>query len=86
MSTRLADGMRRGALARPDGDVDKKFLAIDWFAYAGLPVEEARRRFQIPEKSDKALAAGSAGPWHPDGISEFQRNAGDAEYQRRISS
>ncbi|MCZ7537485.1 MAG: hypothetical protein M5T61_17305 [Acidimicrobiia bacterium] len=37
MSSRLADGLRRGALARPDGDVDKKFLAIDWFAYADLP-------------------------------------------------
>lgn len=86
MSTRLADGMRRGALARPDGDVDKKFLAIDWFTYAELPVQEVRQRFQIPDKSDKALAAGSVGPWHPDGISSFQRNAGDPAYQARIGS
>ena len=84
MATRLADGLRRGALARPDGDVDKKFLAIDWFAYADLPVEEVRQRFQIPDKSDKALAAGSVGPWHPDGISAFQRNAGDPTFQARI--
>jgi hypothetical protein len=85
MATRLADGLRRGALARPDGDVDKKFLAIDWFAYAELPVEEVRQRFRIPEKSERALAAGSVGLWHPDGISEFQRNAGDKTYQARIA-
>ncbi len=77
MGTRLADAMRRGALARPDGEVDKNFLAIDWFEYADLPVDEVRQRFRIPEKGDKAVAAGSVGPWHPEGISEFQRAAGD---------
>jgi hypothetical protein len=86
MGTRLADAMRRGALARPDGDVDKNFLAIDWFAYADMPVDEVRRRFQIPAKSDKALAVGSVGPWHPDGISAFQRAAGDPAYQARITA
>ena len=85
MATRLADALRRGALARPDGEVDKNFLAIDWFGYAELPVDEVRTRFQIPPKSDKALAAGSVGPWHPDGISEYQRNAGDPTHQARIS-
>ena len=50
-----------------------------------LPVEEVRQRFQIPDESDKAVAAGSVGRWHPDGISTFQRNAGDAAYQARIS-
>lgn len=85
MSTRLADAMRRGALARPDGDVDKNFLAVDWFDYADRPVEDVRRRFQVPEKSDKAVDAGSVGPWHPDGISEFQRAAGDPLLQARIS-
>lgn len=84
MAHRLADAMRRGALARPDGDVDKNFLAVDWFAYADLSVDEVRHRFQIPAKSERALAAGSVGPWHPDGISEFQRNAGDRTYQTRI--
>lgn len=85
MGTRLADAMRRGALARPDGDVDKNFLALDWFAYADLPVDEVRARFQLPDKTDKARSAGSVGPWHPDGISDFQRTAGDAAHQRRIS-
>lgn len=84
MATRLADAMRRGALARPDGEVDKNFLAIDWFAYADVPVDEVRGRFQIPDKSDRALAAGSVGPWHAAGISEFQRDAGDRRYQARI--
>ncbi|MBY5162384.1 hypothetical protein [Salsipaludibacter albus] len=85
MATRLADAMRRGALARPDGDVAKAFLAVDWFDYADLPLEEVRRRFGIPDKSDGALAAGSVGPWHPDGISAFQRDAGDPILQARIA-
>lgn len=86
MGTRLADAMRRGALARPDGDVDKNFLALDWFAYAHLPLDEVRQRFQIHSKSDKARAAGSVGPWHSDGISPFQLNAGDATCQSRIGA
>ncbi len=85
MGTRLADAMRRGALARPDGEVDKNFLAIDWFRYADLAVDDVRNRFQIQKKSDEALAAGSVGPWHNEGISEFQRHAGDPAFQARIS-
>jgi hypothetical protein len=78
MATRLADAMRRGALSRPDGDTPKAFLAIDWFDYVDMPVEEVRRRFQIPAKSQKAIDAGSLGPWDPGGISEFQKAAGEA--------
>lgn len=78
MATRLADAMRRGALARPDGDTPKAFLAIDWFDYVDLPVEEVQRRFQVPPKSRKAIDAGSVGPWEPGGISEFQKAAGAA--------
>ena len=78
MAIRLADALRRGALARPDGDTPKAFLAIDWFAYAGLPIEEVRERFSIPPKSDRAVAAGSVRPWDPNGISEFQLAAGQA--------
>lgn len=78
MTTRLSDAMRRGALARPDGDTPKAFLTIDWFAYAEMSVEEVRERFQIPSKSERAIAAGSVGPWDPGGISEFQLAAGRA--------
>ncbi len=78
MATRLADAMRRGALARPDGKTPKAFLTIDWFEYVDLPVEEVQRRFQIPPKSQKAIDAGSVGPWDPGGISEFQMAAGAA--------
>lgn len=78
MATRLADAMRRGALARPDGDTPKSFLTIDWFDYVDLSVEEVRRRFQIPPKSQRAIDAGSVGPWDPGGISEFQLAAGEA--------
>lgn len=77
MATRLADAMRRGALAHPDGDTPKAFLTIDWFAYADVPVEEVRERFQIPPKSPKAVEAGSVGPWEPGGISEFQKAAAE---------
>lgn len=72
MATRLADAMRRGAMARPDGTVAKSFLAVDWFEYAELPVQEVRRRFQIPPKSDKAIAAGSVGTWDLAGFSAYQ--------------
>ena len=39
---------------------------------------EVQRRFQIPAKSQKAIDAGSVGPWDPGGISEFQKAAGEA--------
>jgi hypothetical protein len=73
MATRLADAMRRGALARPDGDAAKDLLGLDWFSYAYLPVEEVRERFQIPPKSAGAIAAGSVGTWDEAGFSAYQR-------------
>jgi hypothetical protein len=72
MAVRVADAMRRGALCR--GSVD--FLRTDWFDLAALSVDEARERFEVPPKSDGALAAGSVGPWEPGGISPFQLAAG----------
>jgi hypothetical protein len=72
MATRVADAMRRGALCR--GSID--FLRTDWFELADLSVQEARAHFGLPEKSPDAIAAGSAGPWEPGGISPFQVRAG----------
>jgi hypothetical protein len=73
VADRMADAMRRGALV--DGSVD--FLEVDWFELADLPVEEVRRHFGVVEKHDRALAAGSVGPWEPGGISAFQWHCGE---------
>jgi hypothetical protein len=70
MPVRVADAFRRGALCGKD------LLAIDWFDYADMQLEDARRELGIVEKSEKARAAGSVGPWEPGGISPFQLAAG----------
>ena len=72
VADRMADAMRRGALC--DGSID--FLEVDWFALADQPVDEVRRHFGVGEKHDRALAAGSVGPWEPGGISAFQWRCG----------
>ena len=79
MTVRIGDAMRRGALTHGEGDApDVDFMAVDWFAYAGLPLEEVRERFGVVPKSDAAVAAGSVGPWEPGGISEAQLAMGQA--------
>src|SRR5262249_15040183 len=75
VAERVGDAMRRGATCAGSND----FLAIDWFELADLPLEEARRRFGLGEKSERARAAGSVGPWEPGGISEFQSNCGEEQ-------
>jgi hypothetical protein len=72
MATRLADGMRRGALCH--GSVD--FLRTDWFTLADLPVEEARIHFGVVPKTLAAVKVGSVGPWQRGGISAFQERTG----------
>lgn len=80
VASRLADAMRRGALAsdrqRDDDSVD--FFRVDWFDLADRPVAEVRERFTLTPKSDRARRAGSVGPWEPGGISPFQVNSGRA--------
>ena len=56
------------------GSVD--YLALDYFSMADRPVDEIRREFGITPKSDKAIAAGSRGPFEPGGISDAQVEAG----------
>ena len=73
VAERVADAMRRGALVH--GSVD--FLEVDWFEFADQPVEDVRAHFGIVDKSDRALAAGSVGPWEPGGISAFQWRCGE---------
>jgi hypothetical protein len=74
MPARLADAMRRGAQCA--GSVD--YLAVDWFALAEMPVDDARRHFSVVGKSGHALAAGSIGPWESGGLSPYQARTGRA--------
>jgi hypothetical protein len=66
MPARLADAMYRGAVCNRD------LLDIDWFDYAEMPLDEARRLFNVVPKR----VTDSVGPWEPGGISEFQLAAG----------
>jgi hypothetical protein len=68
MAARLGDAMRRGALTTGSHD----FLDLDWFAVADRPVAVVRREIGLVPKDRSALAAGSASPWEPGGITEFQ--------------
>jgi hypothetical protein len=78
MALRVADAMRRGAWChdRVTGSDSIDFLRLDWFAIADLPVDEARDRFRLRDKSDDAVVAGSVGPWEQGGISPFQLRCG----------
>jgi hypothetical protein len=79
MAVRVADALRRGALCPGSND----FLAVDWFALADLPLEEARRRFGVPAKSPEAREHGSVTCWEPGGITPFQLEAGRALARER---
>jgi hypothetical protein len=68
MAARLADAMRRGALTQGSHD----FLDLDWFALADRPVAVVRTEIGLLPKDPAAVSAGSAGPWQPGGITEFQ--------------
>ncbi len=73
MTLRIGDALRRGALSHgPDGEPDVDFMQVDWFRFADQPLDEVRRRFAVGPKSANALAAGSASPWGPGGISPTQ--------------
>jgi hypothetical protein len=78
MADRLADAMRRGARCHDEvtGSDSVDFLALDWFSVAGSTCEELQARFNLPDKSEAAKAAGSVGPWGPRGISAFQLKSG----------
>ena len=83
MTQRIGDAMRRGALSHgPDGEPDVDFMQVDWFRFAGLPLDEAARRFGITAKSAKAVAAGTTSPWGPAGISPTQLAMGQRLAQR----
>ncbi|MFF0633113.1 hypothetical protein ACFYTS_11490 [Nocardia sp. NPDC004151] len=71
MATRLGDAMRRGALTRGSHD----FLDLDWFGLADRPITVVREEIGLVAKDGSAVAAGSAGPWQPGGITPYQLNS-----------
>jgi hypothetical protein len=71
MATRLGDAMRRGALTAGSHD----FLDVDWFTIADRPVGVVRTEIGLVPKDAAAIAAGSAGPWQPGGITDYQLTA-----------
>jgi hypothetical protein len=78
MAVRVADAMTRGAWCHDNatGADSIDFLRIDWLALADRPVDEVRDRFSLRPRSAGAVAAGSAAPWEPGGISPFQLSSG----------
>lgn len=74
MQVRLADAIRRGKRTSEMFGTD--LLAVDFHELAPLDLDDVRERLHIPVKSADAIAAGSVGPFHPDGISERQRASG----------
>ncbi|MFE3187809.1 hypothetical protein ACFXHA_02310 [Nocardia sp. NPDC059240] len=71
MAERLGDAMRRGALTQGSHD----FLDLDWFSLADRPITVVRNEIGLVSKADSAVAAGSAGPWQPGGITAYQLNS-----------
>ncbi|HEX5096265.1 MAG TPA: hypothetical protein VFX21_09635 [Acidimicrobiia bacterium] len=83
MPARLADAMRRGALCAAHAGNGVDFLDVDWFSYADRPIDEVRAEFGLVPKAERAIEAGSVGPWERGGISPYQYEtaraaAGDA--------
>ena len=71
MPIRLGDALLRGAMvANKFNGID--LLEVDWFQYADRPLEDVRAEFGLTPKAERAVAAGSVGPWEPGGISPYQ--------------
>ncbi|MEV0264678.1 hypothetical protein AB0I49_25515 [Streptomyces sp. NPDC050617] len=70
MAVRMEDAFRRGARIRTD------LLSVDWFALADQPLERVRADLGVPAKSPAAHGAGTAGPFEPGGIDDYQIRAG----------
>jgi hypothetical protein len=74
MDTRLADALRRGKLIAEQ--LGKDLFTVDYHALASRQVDDVRAELHVPPKSPDAVAAHSARLFDPDGISEYQREAG----------
>ena len=51
---------------------------VDYFEYKDMPIEEVRRQLNIVGKDEELE---SPGVWHPNGITEYQREHGNQKYQ-----
>jgi hypothetical protein len=71
MPHRIADAMRRGKVVCEHYGSD--LFDVDYHQLAGRPVVEVRELLGVPPKSHEAVAAGSAGLFDVDGMSENQR-------------
>jgi hypothetical protein len=74
MDVRLADALRRGKVIAEQ--LGKDLFTIDYHVLAPRQVDEVRVELHIPPKSPDAVAAGSVGLFDPEGMSEYQREAG----------
>ena len=76
MPERVADAIRRGRVCNRD-----VMYGIDYFQYKNMPIDDVRQHLGIAPK-DKGI--NSPGVWHPDGITSYQREHGNALYQPPI--
>ena len=73
MPERVADAIRRGRICNRD-----VMYGVDYFEYKDMPIEEVRRQLNIVGKDEELE---SPGVWHPNGITEYQREHGNQKYQ-----
>lgn len=76
MAVRLADAMYRGAKCAAAHEHGIDLLAIDWFEHAGRAIDDVRAELGVVPKSERAVDAGSVGPWQRGGITPYQYAAG----------
>jgi hypothetical protein len=81
MGIRLGDAMARGkriarSLAARRLGTEADLLSVDWFSHADEDLAAVRTRLGLPPKTDRAIAAGSIGPFQPGGISPYQARQG----------
>ncbi len=77
MPERVADAIRRGRVCNKD-----VMYGIDYFNYKDYPIETVREILNIVPKDNEIV---SPGVWHPEGITSYQRENGDPQYQPALS-
>lgn len=77
MPERIADAIRRGRICNKD-----VMYGIDYFDYKDVQIETVRKILNIVSKDNDI---NSPGVWHPEGITTFQRELGDVNYQPSLS-
>ncbi|MAR06045.1 MAG: hypothetical protein CL862_02950 [Cyanobium sp. NAT70] len=78
MPERVADAIRRGRVCNFD-----VMYGIDYFNYKDEHVDNVRKMLNIIPKDFNVT---SPGVWHPEGITEYQRENGDHDYQPPLAA